>query len=182
MPILPAEPDIYPATLLDLDEAASPWWAMYTLARREKELMRRLRALEVPFYAPLVCQRTRSPSGRTRQSYLPLFPGYVFVCGDGSARQAALTTNCVSRSLEVPDSARLIHDLRQIKRMIASDVALTPESRIEVGRRVRVRSGSMLGLEGTVVRRRGKDWLLVIVEFLQQGVSVQLEDFQVEAI
>jgi hypothetical protein len=155
---------------------------MYTLARREKELMRRLRAAEVPFYAPLVRQRTRSPAGRVRQSYLPLFPGYVFVCGDTSARATALATNCVSRTLEVPDSAQLVHDLKQIKRMIDSDAALTPESRIEVGRRVRVRSGSMLGLEGTVVRRRGKDWLLVVVEFLQQGVSMLLEDFQVEAI
>lgn len=82
----------------------------------------------------------------------------------------------------MPDSRRLVHDLKQIRRMIASDAPLTPEARIEVGRRVRVRSGSMLGLEGTVVRRRGKDWLLVVVEFLQQGVSVLLEDFQVEAI
>ncbi len=182
MPILPAEPDMYPPTLLEQESIEPTWWAMYTLARREKELMRRLRALEIPFYAPLVSQRTRSPAGRTRQSYVPLFPGYVFVCGDSAARAAALTTSCISRTLEVPDSRRLVHDLKQIRRMIASDAPLTPEARIEVGRRVRVRSGSMLGLEGTVVRRRGKDWLLVVVEFLQQGVSVLLEDFQVEAI
>ena len=152
------------------------------MARREKELMRRLRALEVPFYSPLVSQRSRSPSGRARQSFLPLFPGYVFVCGDESARQTALTTNCVSRWLPVPDCAALVRDLQQIKRMIACEVALTPESRLEAGRRVRVRSGAMQGLEGVVVRRRGKEWLLVAVEFLQQGVSVLLEDFQVEAI
>ncbi len=182
MPILPAQPDVFPPTLLD-DAAAGPtWWALYTLARREKELMRRLRALEVPFYAPLVKQRSRSPAGRTRESYLPLFPSYVFVCGDELARQAALTTNCVSRWLPVPDGAGLVRDLRQIKRMIACDAPSAPESRIEVGRRVRVRSGSMQGLEGVVVRRRGKDWLLVVVEFLQQGVSMLLEDFQVEAI
>lgn len=87
MPILPAEPDMYPPTLLEQESIEPTWWAMYTLARREKELMRRLRALEIPFYAPLVSQRTRSPAGRTRQSYVPLFPGYVFVCGDSTARQ-----------------------------------------------------------------------------------------------
>ena len=40
----------------------------------------------------------------------------------------------------------------------------------------------MAGLEGVVVKRRGKDWLLVAVQFLQQGASVMLEDFQVEPL
>ena len=40
----------------------------------------------------------------------------------------------------------------------------------------------MAGMEGTVIKRRGVDRLLVVVKFLQQGASVQLEDFQVEPI
>ncbi len=75
-----------------------------------------------------------------------------------------------------------MHDLQQIRRLIELDAPLTIEARIEPGRRVRVRSGSMAGLEGTVTKRRGKDWLVVAVEFLQQGASVLLEDFQVEPL
>ena len=70
MPILPREPDIYPAELLDDALGAttdSSWWAMYTMARREKELMRRLRAMEISYYAPLVHKRSRSPGGRVRE-------------------------------------------------------------------------------------------------------------------
>ena len=176
MPILPGEPDIYPAQLLEhvLDASGSDaqWWAMYTLARREKELMRRLRALEIPFYSPLVHKRTRSPGGRVRESYVPLFASYVFVHGNEQQRHQALTTNCISRMPErARRAARLVHDLRQIRRLIELDAPLTIEARIEPGRRVRVRSGSMAGLEGTVVKRRGKDWLVVAVEFLQQGAS-----------
>jgi transcriptional antiterminator RfaH len=186
MPILPSEPDVFPAELLDgsgdADPAAGLWWAMYTMARREKELMRRLRGLEIPFYSPLVHKRTRSPGGRTRDSYVPLFPSYVFVCGNEQQRHQALTTNCISRCLSVPDGAQLVRDLRQIRRLVELDSPLTVEARIEPGRRVRVRSGSMVGLEGTVVQRRGKDWLVVAVEFLQQGASVLLEDFQVEPL
>ena len=44
------------------------------------------------------------------------------------------------------------------------------------------RQCSLAGLEGTVIRRRGAERLLVVVEFLQQGASVQLDDFQVERI
>ncbi len=184
MPILPREPDLFPPQLLEEAPCAAgeTWWAMYTMARREKELMRRLRSLNVPFYAPLVSKRTRSPGGRVRESFMPLFASYVFVCGTQHDRQQALTTNCVSRCLEVPDAVGLVRDLRQIRHLIELDAPLTVEARIEPGRRVRVRSGPMAGLEGVVVKRRGRDWLVVAVEFLGQGASVMLEDFQVEPL
>jgi len=186
MPILPSEPDIFPTELLDksLGRVATggQWWAMYTMARREKELMRRLRAMEIAFYSPLVHKRSRSPGGRVRESYVPLFASYVFVFGSQNERQKALTTNCVSRCLAVPNSAQLVHDLRQIRHLIDLDAPLTVEARIKPGRRVRVRSGPMAGLEGTVVKRRGRDWLVVAIEFLGQGASVLLEDFQVEPL
>lgn len=185
MPILPREPDLFPPQLLDApapNNGHEPWWVMYTLARREKELMRRLRALDIAHYAPLVHKRTRSPGGRVRASYVPLFAGYVFVQADAQQRQLALSTNCISRCLDVPDSVQLVRDLRQIRRLIELDAPLTIEARIEPGQRVRVRSGPMAGLEGTVLKRRGKDWLVVAVEFLQQGASVLLEDFQVEPL
>jgi transcriptional antiterminator RfaH len=186
MPILPSEPDVYPAELFDRFDPneAQPgqWWAMYTMARREKELARRLRGLEIAFYSPLVHKRVRSPSGRVRDSYVPLFASYVFVYGNELQRHQAFSTNCISRCLSVPDGAQLVRDLRQIRQLIELDAPLTIEARIEPGRRVRVRSGSMAGLEGTVVKRRGKDWLVVAVEFLQQGASILLEDFQVEPL
>lgn len=186
MPILPSEPDIFPAALLDVPpEPASGdrvWWAMYTMARREKELMRRLRAHQIGFYAPLVHKRSRSPAGRVRTSYVPLFASYVFVFGSESERQQALATNCIARCLDVPSAGQLVHDLRQIRQLIELDAPLTVEARIEPGRKVRVRSGPMAGLEGTVIKRRGRDWLVVAVEFLGQGASVLLEDFQVEPL
>jgi len=188
MPILAREIDVYPEQLLEppaedaAPAAAKPWWALYTLPRREKELMRRLRAWELPFYCPIIEQRKRSPQGRVRKSYVPLFAGYVFLCGGEEIRYRALTTHCVSRCLEVPNVDRLVEDLRQIRRLIRADVPLTPESRIQPGMRVRVRSGPLLGVEGVVVRRQNQQRLLVAVQFLQQGASLLLDDFEVEAI
>src|SRR3990170_2361269 len=134
MPILPGQADIFPPGLLDRDVNGDPsgaqWWAMYTMARREKELMRRLVALEIPYYSPLVHKRARSPGGRVRESYVPLFASYVFVLGDQQQRHQALTTNCVSRTLIVPDALRLVDDLRQIRRLIELHAPLTVEARI----------------------------------------------------
>lgn len=186
MPILPQEPDVYPEDLFDQNGAVESsdvqWWALYTLARREKDLMRRLRGLKVPFYGPLAPKKTRSASGRVRVSYIPLFPGYVFVCGDEEHRRLALTTNCISRVLPVPDTVELMHDLQQVRQLILSDAPLSPESRLQAGMRVRVRSGVLAGVEGVVIKRHGKDRLLVAVEFLQQGASVSLEDYEVEPL
>ena len=112
------------------------------------------------------------PRGGFRKSFVPLFGSYVFMCGGEEQRYRAMTTNCVSRCLVVPDSGRLVEDLRQIRRLIQADVPLTPESRIQPGTRVRVRSGSLLGVEGVVVRRQNKERLLVAVRFLQQGASL----------
>lgn len=186
MPILPLEPDIFPEDLLDNGGRAEGmgwgWWALYTLPRREKELMRRLRQMGIGHYGPLIKRRTRSPGGRKRVSYVPLFPSYVFLRGAEEDRYRAVATNCVSRCLAVADPQGLMRDLTQIRRLIASDAPLTPESRLQPGMRVRIRGGSLAGLEGTVIKRRGGARLLVAVEFLQRGASIQLEDFEVEQI
>ena len=144
--------------------------------------MRRLLRMEIPFYGPMIKRRSQSPGGRSRVSYVPLFPGYVFLHGSEEHRYRSLTTNCVSRCLEVGNGLELARDLRQIHQLITSDAPLTPEARLEPGMRIRVRSGSLAGLEGVVIKRRGAQRLLVIVHFLQQGASVQLEDYQVERI
>ena len=186
MPILTREPDLYPDDLLDRAEpgreADATWWALYCRARQEKLLMRRLRALGVPFYAPLVAKRFRSPSGRVRTSHIPLFNGYVFIYGDAGHRHVAQETGCVSRWLVPSDSAALTHDLRQIRCLIESGAPLTPEARLEPGMRVRIRSGPFADLTGTVIRRDKTTRLVVAVDFLQQGASVLLDDCQLERL
>ena len=118
MPILAPELSLYPADLFDRADAGvdtdERWWALYSLPRQEKQLMRRLHAQCTPFYAPVVARRTRAPSGRVRVSHVPLFSGYVFLYGTGARRHAAMTTNCVSRCLDVADGRELTRDLRDL--------------------------------------------------------------------
>ncbi|QDV26566.1 transcription termination/antitermination NusG family protein [Aureliella helgolandensis] len=183
MPILNREADIYPENLLDSEVATcQPWWAMYTLSRHEKKLMRQLTKLNLPFYAPIIERRYRSPNGRKRVSYEPLFGNYVFVCGDELTRYKTVSTGSVSRVMPVPQPLELVTDLRQIRSLIATDSPLSPESRLEPGQRVRIRSGSFAGYEGVIVRRDKEVRLQVNVRFMEQGVSVVIEDFQADPI
>ena len=183
MPILPQEPDCHPTDLLDQNEQVeNAWWLLYTKSRQEKQLMRHLRQLDLPHYAPQIPQRKRSPAGRIRTTYSPLFNNYVFLCGDNDARYQAVCTGCVQKATEITDVAKFIQDLRQVRDLINMGVPLTLESRLEPGQHVRVRSGAFTGYEGTVLRREQETRLLVSVQFMEQGVSVKLEDCQLELI
>ncbi len=185
MPILKQEQDIWPVNLLDESapiSAETPWWAMYTLPRFEKKLMRQLVELDIPFYGPTIARRYRSPQGRIRTSIDPLFPNYVFVCGDEVVRYKAVCTGSISRWLQVPDASDLIVDLRQIHDLIQLNEPMAPETRLEPGQRVRVKSGVFKGFEGTIVRRENDIRLLIAVRYMGRGASVALDDCQVEAI
>jgi transcription antitermination factor NusG len=186
MPILAREIDLSPPNLFELfDERCredAQWWVLYTLSRQEKQLLRRLRALDIAFYCPMIARRLRSPAGRVRTSYVPLFNNYVFLWGSDQQRRTALTTRCVSHVVSAAHDPALPRDLRQIQRLIATGAALAPETRLESGTPVRVKSGAFRDFEGTVIRREGQARLLVAVNFLQQGASVLLDDCQLERL
>src|SRR5438874_2258527 len=86
MPILPAEPDMFPEDLWEGiadDEACSArrWYCLHTKPRQEKATARDLRAREVPYYLPQMIREDRTPAGRKIRSLLPLFGSYMFLFG-----------------------------------------------------------------------------------------------------
>lgn len=185
MPILRPEPSCYPDHLLDEPAAAAPgercWWVLYTKARQEKALARELLGRQIPFYLPQVA-KTVLLRGKRVASYHPMFGGYLFLYAAETERIQSLKTNRVSRVLEVKDQDRLLFDLRQVRHLILSGAPVTIESMITPGDRVRVRGGPLAGLEGTVLLRRGKTRLLVSIDFLKQGASVEIDDFLLERL
>jgi transcription antitermination factor NusG len=180
MPILGKENDIFPSDLLvndvHLDSEDRQWWCIYTLSRREKDLMRKLAVFKIAHYSPVIPKRYRSPNGRLRTSYVPLFPNYVFMFGTDEDRYEAMKTNCISKCSPITDREQLVHDLKQIHYVIDSGVALTPESRLEPGNKVRVKTGPFANYEGIVIRREGKTRLLLSIQFIEQCVSMEMDE------
>lgn len=180
MPLLEAEPRAYPDTMFSdpdaLAERGGVWWVLYTRARMEKALARKLRALEIPFYLPQYEQTWKS-SGRKRTSFLPLFPGYVFLFGDESARLTALETNLLCTTFRVPDQERLYADLCRVERVLGGESPVTPETELPAGTPVELTAGAFRGLSGKVVRRGDQTRLVVEVEFLRRGVSIEVEEW-----
>ena len=185
MPILAREPDMFPDNLLD-EKTPCPedteWYAIHTLSRREKELMRRLRSARIPHYCPLAETRKRSPAGRIRTSYLPLFRGYVFVRGREEDRYTTVATGCVANCLEVTDSRELVTDLRRIRLLNHEGADIRPEPKPLIGRSAVVISGPMTGVQGTITEMHSQHRLTVLVNFMQQGASVTIDEADVELL
>jgi transcriptional antiterminator RfaH len=184
MPALALEKSQYPSNLLDgfaRGDEERKWWAVYTKARQEKAMVRQLLAQQVPCYLPLV-EKSQILRGRRARSYQPVFGGYVFLFGNDDERVKTLQTNRVSQMLPVFDGREFCEDLRRVRDLIAINAPLTVESRLEPGQAVRIKSGPFTGIEGTIIQRRNSTRLLIAVKYLQQGVSVQIDDFLVEPI
>lgn len=184
MPILPAEPDLYPSNLWEDDQVLARrekrWWCLHTKPRQEKAAARDLRARRIAYYLPQVVHEDRTPQGRKFRSVVPLFTSYLFLLADERERVEALKGNRLANVLDVVDQERLNHDLQQIHQMLSSGLAVVAEPVMPVGSRVRIKTGPLAGIEGTVIRRGKRDQFVAVVQFLGRGATVDLEDWQVE--
>jgi transcriptional antiterminator RfaH len=181
---LKQEPFIHPQDLLqhpygESEAGSGRWWVLHTRPRAEKALARKLLDRDGRFFLPMH-ERVWRNQGRMFRSYLPLFPGYVFLNGGDEARVAALETNLVAHTLPVQDQRELNDDLARVYRMITTGAPLTPEERLEPGDPVVIVKGAMAGLEGTVLRKGKQLKFVVEVQLLRRAVSAEVEGWMIQ--
>jgi transcriptional antiterminator RfaH len=164
-----------------IDGEERKWGFVYTKARQEKALARDLYTQGIPYYLPLV-HRDSVVRGRRLRSYIPLFSGYLFLYSSPAERYRCLDTRRVSSIVNVSNPSQLRQELRQVQRLIEADVPLTVERRLEVGQRVRVRTGPFSGIEGSLVRAGDVPKLLVAIQYLGQGITLEIEGFKVDPV
>jgi transcriptional antiterminator RfaH len=185
MPLLPPEPSLYPEDLFQQEQRSTDdehrWWVLHTRPRSEKSLARAAHEDRTTFFLPLYTHRWRK-NGRLFKSTLPLFPGYFFVHTNGPGWLRLRETGWVANVLPVADQARLDRDLARLHSVVAAGVPLAPEQHLQKGTRVRVTTGPLSGVEGTVVRQQGKMRLLIEVHFMQQGASMEVEPWMVTPV
>lgn len=151
-----------------------PWGVAHVKSRAEKALARHLGPLRIPFFLPLGERRSRR-GGRNFVSYIPFFPGYVFLRGTPATRAQALGSKLIVRLLDVPDQALLDLELRQLDALREAGVSLTPFPWLGPGDVVRIQEGPFRGYQGVIVREKGAQRLVVSVSMLRRSVAVELE-------
>ena len=154
-------------------EMPGRWRVGHTRARFEKAFAFDLLSSGIGFFLPML-HRVRMSGGRKRRLMDPLFPGYVFFCGDEQARYRALASGRLCQVIEVADQAKLVRELSALdsalERRVELDLFTTPA----VGQRCRVMAGPLQGLEGVVIRHGGTTRLVLEVGILGQGAAVEI--------
>ncbi len=157
------------------------WWVLHTKPRAEKIVAGLLAAKQIPFFLPLYEQRKRVQR-RTVTSYLPLFPGYVFLRGGDEERLVAFETHRIANCIRVEDQISIDRDLAWVQESIETGLPLLPEERIQPGTPAEIISGPLTGHQGIVVRS-GKHLKFVIqVNFLQRGASIEVDSSMIRPL
>jgi transcriptional antiterminator RfaH len=157
------------------------WWVAHTKSRNEKALAWQLVKSCVPYFLPMHWKASKS-RGRTIRSLLPLFPGYLFFCGDDNERLAVLKTNRTANILPVENQTQLVRELLPIETLLRLEKPVLPHQYLEVGQKCRVIAGPLMGTEGIVVQTPKETRLVLQVDMLGQAASVEIAYDMIEKI
>ena len=161
------------------------WYAVQTVPRHEKKVSLELAAKAIDCFLPTV-SAVRQWSDRKRTIEEPLFPGYMFACllPESFHRISVLRTNGVVGLVGMRGVGTPIpeNEIRAIRQVLQSSAPLAPHPFLNVGRRVRVRGGSLDGLEGILQAVRGDQSLIVSVELIERSVRLTISGYRVEPV
>jgi transcription antitermination factor NusG len=164
---------------------ALQWYAIRTRSRHEKVVASQLEGLEVEHFVPLVHSIHRW-SDRQKRVAMPLFPGYAFVRLDyrSEHRLRVVKTHGVvgfvgwrGEATPIPDS-----QIDGVRILLAQDIPFKNHTFLKVGQRIRIRGGSLDGVEGILIDQKKARTLVISIEPIQRSISVDLEGYDVEVV
>lgn len=152
------------------------WFAVWTRSRHETAVRSQLLERGVETFLPTVPRWSRWKDRRKRIDW-PLFPGYCFV--RVAPEDSLLVRKChgvVSiiaadgRPAPIPD-----REIEDIRALVESDLQYDPCPLVREGDRVQVVSGPLRGVTGRLVRKGAHARLVLSVDLIGQGVSVEVD-------
>ena len=165
--------------------AAPRWYAVLTRSRHEKSVANLLQTYGVHVYLPLVTE-VHNWSDRRKTVEVPLFSGYVFVrsVDSNEAISKVIRTDGVvsilgkcARATPIPDD-----EIESIKKLLKHKVPCRNHAFLDIGQRVRIRSGALAGIEGVLVAQKNETSLVISVNMIHRSIAMQIEGFEVEPI
>ena len=162
---------------LPVDYLEPRWYVAYTSANHEKSVAEQLGVREVEHFLPLYASVRRWKDRRVTLQ-MPLFPGYVFV-------RFALRNRF--QLLQIPGVVHLVsfgghpaplqeEDIRAIQNCLSHRNHVEPHPYLQTGRRARVKSGPLQGLEGIVLRRKNRTRFILSFDLIMRSVAVEIEE------
>ncbi len=159
------------------------WYAVFTLPKHEKSVVKQLDLRQVETFLPTY-EEVRVWKNRQRKKLiLPLFPTYLFIRACDRERVMALQAPGVlqivgngKESLPLPDAE--IEFLRSGLR----GMRVEPFRELLVGQKVRIRSGGLEGIQGTLVRKSNAMRFVLTLELINQHAAVEVDAEDLEPL
>jgi len=162
---------------------APRWFAAYTTTRHEKAVAEHCAIREIETFLPLYRTQRLWKNGCKMNLELPLFPSYIFVRVPARERV---------RVLEVPGVLSLVSAAGKPVPLAEGDIEALrsslpfikcePHPYLVVGELVRIRSGSLEGMEGILLRKKGLLRVVLSLDLIMKSVAVEVDADNVEPV
>ena len=176
---------VYPERLFrgeTADSSETPWTCVRAKPRSEKRFAEWLADNETPHFLPTLVRVTKSHR-RVRQSLAPLFPGYLFVAGERTKSDFRRTPWFVDVVPSTANQRLQLHgELWRLHRALESGSPLELVNELQSGETVEVVAGAMKGAVGRFQRWGKKGRLVLWVEMLGAGASMEIDEAFVSRI
>jgi transcription antitermination factor NusG len=164
-----------PSPLAPFTDCQQQWFAVATVAKHEKAIAKQFHLRKIEHYLPLYTA-VRQWKDRRVTLDLPLFSGYIFV------RIAAHNKGAIER---VPGVLRLVsfngvlaaisnQEIESLQK-VAELWNVEPYPYLSKGKRVRVCSGPLDGVEGIVLHRKSKVRIVISVDSIMRSFQIEVD-------
>ncbi len=159
------------------------WFAAYTTTRHEKAVAEPFALRSTEAFLPLYKAQRLWKNGCKMNLELPLFPSYVFVRVPVRERVKVLEVPGVlslvcAAGKPVPLPEADIQALRSSLPLMKCE----PHPYLKVGEHVRIKSGTLEGMEGILLRKKGMLRVVLSLDLIMKSVAVEVDADNVEAV
>ena len=154
----------------------SSWFAIWTRSRHEQVVREQIERKHLDAFLPTITRWSRWKDRKKKVDW-PLFPGYCFARFKPDETLAILKCTGVVNivSFEGKPASIPEHEIDAIRLLLESELQFDPCPMIREGMMVQVTHGALKGVVGRLVRKGAHARLVLSVELLGQGVSVEVD-------
>jgi transcription antitermination factor NusG len=162
--------------MVSAQEDTLRWYALAVKPRHDKAVAHTLKGKGYEALAPTYRKRHVYGS-RSRETDLPLFPGYVFCRLDVSKRLPVLVTPGVIQIVGAGRTPLPIDEpeIASLRQAILAGAPLQPYPFLQAGHRVRIEEGSLAGVQGVVVSLKQGPRVVLSITLLQRSVLLEID-------
>jgi transcription antitermination factor NusG len=161
--------------------AERKWYATFTLPQNEKSVAKQLDLRRIESFLPTYETVRVWKNRQKKKIVLPLFPTYICVHISRAER---------GKVLQCPGVLQIVGNQREPLALPDAEVEmlrsgfcrerLEPYHELVIGEKVRIRSGVMQGVQGTLVRRSSSLRFVLTIELINQHAAIEVNAEDIE--